>query len=61
LHDLKQYAGNHGNGSFTVSENFSSWIQLNMIIYDAHDPTLIKIVMQDRCKSNSLRLNIFDD
>ena len=59
LHNLKQYAGNHSHGSFAMGEDFPSWIQLDMIINDALDPTLIKVTAQDRCKSNSLRLNIF--
>ena len=44
-----------------MGEYFPSWIQLDMIIDDALDITLVKIVAQDRSKSNGLSLNMFYD
>jgi hypothetical protein len=42
-----------------MGENFSPRVQLNVIIDDLGDAALIKVVAQDRGKTDSLCLNIF--
>jgi hypothetical protein len=44
-----------------MGENFSSWVQLNVIIDDIGDAAPIKVVTQDGRKSHGLSLNIFYD
>jgi hypothetical protein len=42
-----------------MGENFSPWVQLNMVIDDLGDAALIKVVAQDRGEAHDLCLNIF--
>ena len=60
-HYLKQNGGDHGYTCLPMSEYFTSWIKRDVLINNIRDAAFLKIMLQNRGKTDRLCLDIIID